>query len=62
MFRIYDNVLASGIEALFSFSLVLLYKNEEALLNMKFDQMLVFLNTKMLDIYEVRASRIPKPS
>lgn len=53
VFRIYDNVLASGIEALFSFSLCLLYKNEETLLNMKFDQLLVFLNTKMLDIYQV---------
>lgn len=53
VFRIYDNVLASGIESLFSFSVVLLYKNEETLLNMKFDQLLVFLNTKMLDIYQV---------
>lgn len=53
VFRIYDNVLASGIEALFSFSLCLLYKNEETLLNMKFDQLLVFLNTKMLDVYQV---------
>jgi len=52
VFRIYDNVLASGIEALFSFSLCLLYKNEEALLNMKFDQLLVYLNTKMLDVYQ----------
>jgi hypothetical protein len=53
VFRIYDNVLASGIEALFSFSLCLLHKNEDALLSMKFDQLLVFLNTNMLDIYQV---------
>ncbi len=53
VFRIYDNVLASGVEALFSFSLMLLYKNEERLLNMKFDQLLVFLNTRMLEIYQV---------
>ncbi|KAF7792369.1 hypothetical protein EIP86_003406 [Pleurotus ostreatoroseus] len=52
VFRIYDNVLASGIEALFSFSLVLLFKNEATLLDMKFDQLLVFLNTHMLDVYE----------
>ena len=52
--RIYDNVLASGIEALFSFSLVLLAKNEETLLNMKFDQLLVFLNKQMLEVYQVK--------
>ena len=55
VFRIYDNVLASGIEALFSFSLMLLYKNEETLLQMKFDQLLVFLNTRMLEVYQVQS-------
>ncbi|EKM54442.1 uncharacterized protein PHACADRAFT_96833 [Phanerochaete carnosa HHB-10118-sp] len=57
VFRIYDNVLASGVEALFSFSLCLLYKNEEALLNVKFDQLLVFLNTKMLDTYQISEAK-----
>ncbi len=54
VFRIYDNVIASGIEALFSFSLVLLLKNEDILLKMKFDQLLAHLNTRMLDVYQVR--------
>ncbi|KAI0344866.1 RabGAP/TBC [Trametopsis cervina] len=53
VFRIYDNVLASGIEALFSFSVMLLAKNEETLLSLKFDQLLVFLNNKMLDVYQI---------
>ncbi|KAJ3553707.1 hypothetical protein NM688_g3469 [Phlebia brevispora] len=61
VFRIYDNVLASGIEALFSFSLILLYKNEETLLNMKFDQLLVFLNTRMLDIYQIEPPQDDDP-
>lgn len=59
VFRIYDNVLASGIEALFSFSVALLARNEEALLSLKFDQLLVHLNTKMLDVYLVSA--LPQP-
>ncbi|KAI0699221.1 RabGAP/TBC [Cytidiella melzeri] len=53
VFRIYDNVLASGVEAMFSFSIMLLAKNEQTLLSLKFDQLLVFLNSKMLDAYKV---------
>lgn len=54
VFRIFDNVFASGIEALFSFSLVLLVKNEEELLNNKFDQLIKFLNTRVFDTYRVQ--------
>ena len=54
VFRIFDNVFASGIEALFSFSLVLLLKNEEELLKNKFDQLIKFLNTRVFDIYRVQ--------
>lgn len=53
VFRIFDNVFASGIEALFSFSFVLLLKNEEALLNHTFDKLVSFLNTKVFDVYRV---------
>ncbi|KAG1832474.1 hypothetical protein EV424DRAFT_1469609 [Suillus variegatus] len=42
--RIYDNCLASGIEAIFAFSIVLLQKNEDKLLN---------LRTKIFDRYEI---------
>ena len=52
-FRIYDNCLASGIEAIFGFSLVLLQKNEDILLKMKFDEILAFMKTDVFDKYKV---------
>ncbi|KZT72135.1 RabGAP/TBC [Daedalea quercina L-15889] len=53
VFRIFDNVFASGIEAIFSFSLVLLLKNEEELLKISFDQLISFLNVKIFDTYRL---------
>ncbi|KAI0644505.1 rab-GTPase-TBC domain-containing protein [Trametes meyenii] len=53
VFRIYDNCLASGIEAMFTFSMMLLIKNEETLLSMKFDQLLSFLNMRVFEVYQV---------
>ncbi|KDR75877.1 hypothetical protein GALMADRAFT_248616 [Galerina marginata CBS 339.88] len=53
VFRIYDNCLANGIEAIFGFSIMLLKKNEEMLLSLKFDEILSFLNTKLFDCYLV---------
>ncbi|KAJ8480747.1 hypothetical protein ONZ51_g6449 [Trametes cubensis] len=52
VFRIYDNCLANGIEAMFAFSMALLIKNEETLLSMKFDQLLSFLNTRVFEVYQ----------
>ncbi|KAI0829950.1 RabGAP/TBC [Trametes gibbosa] len=52
VFRIYDNCLANGIEAMFAFSMALLIKNEETLLSMKFDQLLAFLNTRVFEVYQ----------
>lgn len=63
VFRIYDNVLASGIEAMFTFSMTLLIKNEETLLSMKFDQLLSFLNIRVFEVYQVRhpiRDRVPR--
>lgn len=54
VFRIYDNCLASGIEAMFAFSIALLSKNETTLLLLKFDQLIQFLNQRVFDIYQVR--------
>ncbi len=54
VFRIYDSCLANGIEAIFGFSIILLAKNEEALLSLKFDELLAFLNTRLFDVYKVR--------
>ncbi|KAH7108153.1 RabGAP/TBC [Auriculariales sp. MPI-PUGE-AT-0066] len=51
VYRIWDNCLASGIEAMFGFSIALLQKNEEKLLQLKFDQILNFLKSNLLDCY-----------
>ncbi|KAF5317172.1 hypothetical protein D9611_003965 [Ephemerocybe angulata] len=59
VFRIYDSCLANGIEAIFSFSIQLLRKNEARLLKMKFDEILAFLNNKLLDEY--KAMQLPSP-
>ncbi|KAF8629664.1 hypothetical protein AX17_005603 [Amanita inopinata Kibby_2008] len=53
VFRIYDNCLANGIEAIFGFSVILLKKNEGTLLSLKFDEILAFLNTKLFDAYKI---------
>ncbi|PFH51496.1 hypothetical protein AMATHDRAFT_58886 [Amanita thiersii Skay4041] len=53
VFRIYDNCLANGIEAIFGFSVMLLKKNEDILLSLKFDEILAFLNNKLLERYRV---------
>ena len=58
VFRIYDNCLASGIEAMFAFGIVLLQKNEEALLARKFDDILSFLTNELLDHYQVSSSLV----
>jgi len=55
VFRIYDNCLASGIEAIFGFSVILLMKNEDILLSLKFDQILAFLNNQLFDRYKVES-------
>ncbi|KAJ6499919.1 rab-GTPase-TBC domain-containing protein [Mycena vitilis] len=56
VFRIYDNCLASGIEAIFGFSVMLLMKNEDILLSLKFDQILAFLNNRLFDRYKIEDS------
>ncbi|KAG9103762.1 GTPase-activating protein [Ceratobasidium sp. 370] len=53
VFRIMDTVFANGIEAIFGFSLVLLYNNEEAILKLKFDQILEYLKSPLFDSYKV---------
>lgn len=55
VFRIYDNCLASGIEAIFGFSIMLLKKNETDLLALKFDEILAFLNTRLFDKYRIES-------
>ncbi|ELU38214.1 GTPase-activating protein [Rhizoctonia solani AG-1 IA] len=59
VFRIMDTVFANGIEAIFGFSLVLLYNNEEAILKLKFDQILEYLKGPLFDSYKVRNRAYP---
>jgi len=54
VFRIYDSCLANGIEAIFGYSVMLLKKNEETLLGLKFDEILAFMNTKLFDCYLIK--------
>jgi hypothetical protein len=56
VFRIFDNCLASGIESIFGFALSLLQKNEAKLLSLKFDELVAFLNTGIIDTYKVRVT------
>ncbi|KAH9978769.1 rab-GTPase-TBC domain-containing protein [Lactifluus volemus] len=52
VFRILDNCLANGIEAIFGFAISLLQKNEAMLLSLKFDDLVAFLNTGVVDTYK----------
>jgi len=52
VFRIFDNVFASGVEAIFGFSIVLLQKNEDELLGLSFDQILEYLKNSVFDAYQ----------
>lgn len=61
VFRIFDNCLASGIEAIFGFALALLQKNEAKLLSMKFDELVAFLNTGVIDAYKISEDEDGKP-
>ncbi|CAE6356645.1 unnamed protein product [Rhizoctonia solani] len=56
VFRIMDTVFANGIEAIFGFSLVLLYNNEEPILKLKFDQILEYLKGPLFDSYKIPES------
>lgn len=55
VFRIYDTCLANGIEALLSFGVVLLQRNEDKLLSMKFDELIAYLNGSLFDVYTIPA-------
>jgi ecotropic viral integration site 5 protein len=53
VFRIFDHILANGIEAIFSFSILLLQINEAALLKLNFDGCLDYLKASLLDCYQI---------
>ncbi|GME81036.1 unnamed protein product [Ambrosiozyma monospora] len=51
--RIYDLVIAEGIECILKFAINLMMKNERALLNLNFDELLNFLKDKLFYYYIV---------
>lgn len=56
VYRVLDIVFAEGIEAVFRFSLALLKKSEEKLVQLDFEQILHFLQADLFEVY-----RAPPP-
>nr|XP_018266772.1 uncharacterized protein I303_00748 [Kwoniella dejecticola CBS 10117]OBR88930.1 hypothetical protein I303_00748 [Kwoniella dejecticola CBS 10117] len=56
VYRVLDIVFAEGIEAIFRFSLALLKKSENRLLELEFEQILNFLQSDLFEVY-----RVPDP-
>ncbi|WRT63762.1 uncharacterized protein IL334_000687 [Kwoniella shivajii] len=53
VYRVLDIVFAEGIEAIFRFSLALLKKSEDKLLELEFEQILNFLQSDLFEVYRV---------
>ncbi|KAG4304821.1 hypothetical protein PORY_001874 [Pneumocystis oryctolagi] len=60
--RIFDVIIAEGIEALLKFSIALIKKNKERILSLKFDQLLTFLKEKIFLVYSIPGKSITKLS
>ncbi|KAI9251926.1 rab-GTPase-TBC domain-containing protein [Phascolomyces articulosus] len=58
VFRIFDILLAEGIEALYSFGLALIQKNQPTILSLEFDNLVNYLKNDMLEIYNKDASEL----
>lgn len=56
VYRVLDIVFAEGVEAIFRFSLALLRKSEDRLVDMEFEEILNFLQTDLLEMYRVGES------
>ncbi|EDO19501.1 hypothetical protein Kpol_1018p29 [Vanderwaltozyma polyspora DSM 70294] len=53
--RIFDIVFVEGVESILKFAVILMLKNEEEILNLKFDQLLDFLKTGLFSYYSTSA-------
>jgi hypothetical protein len=51
VYRIFDHLFATGVEAIFGFSIALLQSNEEKLLELRFDSILDYLKSALFDAY-----------
>ncbi|KAI7849509.1 rab-GTPase-TBC domain-containing protein [Circinella umbellata] len=58
VFRIYDILLAEGIEALYSFGLALIQKNQPTILSLEFDNLVNYLKSEMLEAYNSDAGEL----
>jgi chaperone required for assembly of F1-ATPase len=56
VYRVLDIVFAEGIEAIFRFSLALLHKSEEQLVDLEFEGILNFLQTDLFEVYRAETS------
>ncbi|WWC66780.1 uncharacterized protein I206_100685 [Kwoniella pini CBS 10737] len=61
VYRVLDIVFAEGIEAIFRFSLALLKKSENQLLELEFEQILNFLQSDLFEVYRISENEIEKP-
>lgn len=52
VFRIYDIILAEGIEALYTFALALVQKNQSVILSLEFDALVNYLKSDILTVYD----------
>ncbi|KAI8388213.1 rab-GTPase-TBC domain-containing protein [Radiomyces spectabilis] len=52
VFRIYDILLAEGIEAIHRIALALIEKNQSMILSLEFDDLVNFLKSHMIDAYD----------
>ena len=55
VYRVLDIVFAEGIEAIFRFSLALLTKSEDKLVELGFEGILAFLQTDLFEVYRASA-------
>ncbi|WWC99290.1 hypothetical protein V866_006187 [Kwoniella sp. B9012] len=62
VYRVLDIVFAEGIEAIFRFSLALLKKSEDKLLELEFEQILNFLQSDLFEVYRVHGNSSPTGS
>ena len=61
VYRVLDIVFAEGIEAIFRFSLALLTKSEDKLVELEFEQILSYLQTDLFESYRIPKEGPPSP-
>jgi len=60
--RIFDIVVAEGLEAILRFGVAVMKRNAETVLELEFEKCVEFLQTGLFDVYKVNNGRSPSPS